>query len=516
VAVKNTGDGRRGRYRGGMQTLCRAVAASVLLLLAVHAAPGQVTRWTNPAGGSFGDPANWDNGVPDTTKEGRFELPGAYTVVLDQARTVTQLTSTGADLTLDLGGFALRSSVTVIGGHLTARNGQFGKRLDAEQGAVVVIESDGIFRMDGYSVPRGFILRDTSRVVLRGRLTDCVAEPHSSCDGGIFLAEPGCSVRVEGGVLSAMFSYNQAPVEVIGGSVRHEGAFFPRGLLVDGGGAGGGANTIHVEGPCTVRNGGIGATDGSFLGTGEFLFEGPTTTVGNLREVRGHVTFRGGATALPNSSWPNVNVLEGGSIDLQRGSSILKRVWGMNIRLEPETAVTQLGLGWTGSTAPLDRFVTFVLDGATTPAHPRHSVSFDTRRLGGTLRIEAWNTNVFRVGDEVTILKTGYGFFEQQFDQVELPELDGGRRFEVVTVNNTPEDSTVRIRVVAGGSNPCWSSDFNGDGDYGTDQDIEAFFACIGGTCCALCGSADFNSDGDTGTDQDIEGFFRVLGGHPC
>jgi hypothetical protein len=60
------------------------------------------------------------------------------------------------------------------------------------------------------------------------------------------------------------------------------------------------------------------------------------------------------------------------------------------------------------------------------------------------------------------------------------------------------------------------SADFNGDGDVGTDADIEAFFACLSGTCCATCGSADFNGDGDVGTDADIESFFRVLGGGAC
>jgi|GEM_PF-4802191 len=64
----------------------------------------------------------------------------------------------------------------------------------------------------------------------------------------------------------------------------------------------------------------------------------------------------------------------------------------------------------------------------------------------------------------------------------------------------------------------CGTADFNGDGDFGTDQDIEAFFACLGGTCCAACfeGGADFNRDGDFGTDQDIEAFFRVLAGGAC
>jgi hypothetical protein len=64
----------------------------------------------------------------------------------------------------------------------------------------------------------------------------------------------------------------------------------------------------------------------------------------------------------------------------------------------------------------------------------------------------------------------------------------------------------------------CGSADFDCDGDSGTDADIEAFFACIAGSCpAAPCAStADFNMDGDSGTDADIESFFRVLAGGPC
>jgi hypothetical protein len=63
---------------------------------------------------------------------------------------------------------------------------------------------------------------------------------------------------------------------------------------------------------------------------------------------------------------------------------------------------------------------------------------------------------------------------------------------------------------------PCGNADFDGDGDSGTDADIEAFFACLGGNCCLTCGSADFDGDGDSGTDADIEAFFSVLGGGGC
>jgi hypothetical protein len=76
--------------------------------------------------------------------------------------------------------------------------------------------------------------------------------------------------------------------------------------------------------------------------------------------------------------------------------------------------------------------------------------------------------------------------------------------------NFTVEDVTV-TRVPT-----CGTADFNGDGDLGTDQDIQAFFACLAGDCCPTCGSADFNGDGDLGTDADIEAFFRVLSGGVC
>jgi hypothetical protein len=64
----------------------------------------------------------------------------------------------------------------------------------------------------------------------------------------------------------------------------------------------------------------------------------------------------------------------------------------------------------------------------------------------------------------------------------------------------------------------CGSSDFNCDGDTGTDADIAAFFECLGGNCpAAPCtSSADFNGDGDFGTDADIASFFRVLSGGGC
>lgn len=64
----------------------------------------------------------------------------------------------------------------------------------------------------------------------------------------------------------------------------------------------------------------------------------------------------------------------------------------------------------------------------------------------------------------------------------------------------------------------CGFADYDGDGDLG-DRDIEAFFQCLAGRCCATCfpGGTDMDGDGDAGTDADIEAFFRLMAGvFPC
>jgi hypothetical protein len=86
-----------------------------------------------------------------------------------------------------------------------------------------------------------------------------------------------------------------------------------------------------------------------------------------------------------------------------------------------------------------------------------------------------------------------------------------------ISTGDTSEFSAC-VALGTGSTQLCGTADFNGDSDFGTDQDIEAFFACLAGNCCPTCwpAGADFNGDGDSGTDQDIEAFFRILAGGTC
>jgi hypothetical protein len=93
------------------------------------------------------------------------------------------------------------------------------------------------------------------------------------------------------------------------------------------------------------------------------------------------------------------------------------------------------------------------------------------------------------------------------------PRYDGTVTLGVFKPHTVP---SVEVTGVAVPGPTCGTADFNRDSEVGTDADIEAFFACLGGNCCPTCQSVDFNDDGDMGTDADIESFFRVLAGEAC
>ncbi len=150
--------------------------------------------------------------------------------------------------------------------------------------------------------------------------------------------------------------------------------------------------------------------------------------------------------------------------------------------------------------------------------------------------IDGWTTYTWDVPDtSSTVLPPGWGGTGDEDPVTFEPRLPAGRTWTSVLANvdevrvSTMQPGyfysssfweagfdNVNIIVIGGGA--CGTADFDGDGDVGTDGDIEAFFACLAGECCATChsGGADFNGDGDVGTDADIEAFFRVLAGGNC
>jgi hypothetical protein len=154
---------------------------------------------------------------------------------------------------------------------------------------------------------------------------------------------------------------------------------------------------------------------------------------------------------------------------------------------------------------------------------PVSSFSFTRPRLDGTasapLVFPAWTLQAqdtsLAVLDEVSQARvTATTSIASQVFTVAAPSIAR----VLIAAHSLPGDSVYAMIIddVSMTLQPCGSADFNGDGDIGTDQDIEAFFACLAGNCCPTCGSTDFNGDGDIATDADIEAFFRVLAGGTC
>ncbi|HYF14151.1 MAG TPA: S8 family serine peptidase [Phycisphaerales bacterium] len=64
----------------------------------------------------------------------------------------------------------------------------------------------------------------------------------------------------------------------------------------------------------------------------------------------------------------------------------------------------------------------------------------------------------------------------------------------------------------------CDSLDFNGDGLFPDNQDLEDFFSVFGGGACSTgtCGDLDFNNDGLFPDNDDVQDFLAVFGGGSC
>jgi hypothetical protein len=143
---------------------------------------------------------------------------------------------------------------------------------------------------------------------------------------------------------------------------------------------------------------------------------------------------------------------------------------------------------------------------------PYSNAPWTMTKANGTL---AFATDGYTVNTNANALRWGclynFGF------TADVPPVTGSATLALFKPGTLASITVAGLPVPTPPGN-CGSADFDCDGDVGTDADIEAFFACLGGSCpSAPCtGSADFDGDGDVGTDADIEAFFSVLGGGDC
>jgi len=109
----------------------------------------------------------------------------------------------------------------------------------------------------------------------------------------------------------------------------------------------------------------------------------------------------------------------------------------------------------------------------------------------------------------------GFAFFDAQ-------TLPGNDRWFIRP--QTPNDNVgVGADLISGNASGdcslgCDSIDFNGDGLFPDNQDIQDFFDVFGGGACSTgtCNDIDFNNDQLFPDNADLEAFLRVFGGGAC
>jgi hypothetical protein len=511
-----------------------AAFASVLAAAILSSpAPAQTARWINPSGGGFATPSNWDVGHPPAQTDTASFGPGAaYTVTLNADTTVTNLAVDTGSPTVDLGGHQLHIGVGTGPGVVTLA--------PTGTGTISVTLRNGTMTLPVLPFNSGMFIGGGG-----GSTTNVTIGPNAS------ITSPYCSINIGGaGVANVTLS----------GTIYLANGAYPDGAVI----VNAGSTLLVTSGtlsPNHLRNfggrvtmaGGTGNVT-TTINTGDFTLSGGAhLTSGGGMMCSGHLAISGGAslatyglTDLTGSD----TILDGGtfgsgggdfgaqgsptSLVLRNGGAINWPTAGFSFSGNPHVSVgpgctvntsvvmqggllhvdqganMTLGVLTVGSPVTLE----VAIDGANLPAAPMitcNPSSTVAATLAGTLAVIPDHPNNLHIGDQVEVIRVGAGHTIQgSFAALNAPTIGGGRQFQIIQTTQS-----VLVRVVSGGS-PCWNADFDGDGDVGTDADIQAFFACLAGNCCTTCASPDFDGDGDTGTTADIEAFFRILAGGPC
>jgi hypothetical protein len=480
--------------------LARTAAAALLLAATATPALADIVHWINPAGGAFETNANWDRGSPPAVGDTAFfDLAGTYTVTVGADHTVTFLNFSRGDVTVNLGTHALVVGSPQSFGSFTMAPAESGGSCTARLVGGTVALWGGPSLAPGATVSvNGTNVSDTAA----GGNSN--AQAFYSLGSSVILSNGG-TINTQHGTLTG------ANVQIT------SGGFFtaqilectqPSNITVTG------ANSrLRAEDFMTLR-GSLRVDNGGHV----FLFSNDRVTMLNCQAV---VDGSGSAIAAnPQAdAASSILVQNGGSL----GSGASNVTCNAAVTIDPGCT---LGAGghFTGLLSldfdstinatflAVDQGLTITLDGLTSRTTPLIFCGAQgTVGLAGPLTIVPRNANALRSPRTFTIIQHSVHDVGT-FASLSAPALGGNR---TLTMSQTGATGVVTVNVVPGGD-PCWSADFDSDGDTGTDADIEAFFACIANNCCPACGSTDFNSDGDASTDIDIEAFFRVLAGGAC
>jgi len=158
--------------------------------------------------------------------------------------------------------------------------------------------------------------------------------------------------------------------------------------------------------------------------------------------------------------------------------------------------------GWNGG-LPGDRTFAaepFFVDGAGLDGEPGTNDD-DTHLAAGSPAIDRGRNSAF----PATIITDADGA-PRRADVADTPDLGVGTR------------PIIDLGAFEAPGDTCDSVDFNGDGLFPDNADLEDFLSVFSGGVCSTgtCGDIDFNNDGLSPDNWDVEEFFGVFGGGSC
>jgi fibronectin-binding autotransporter adhesin len=269
--------------------------------LAVTSCPsGQSTSWTNPAGGLWGEPTNWSNGVPGTGCDASITLAGTYTVVGDVG---------GAASSLTLGGLSGKQTLQIAGS--TSGGGQPQESLFNIGAGNLTVGTNGVLQFTGIgSNPGPATLSGAATIINSGLVRTDVGSGAGTRDiQNNVTNQPGGTIAMHADTITC------------GCGGTH--TWLNHGTVSTDAGT---TNSFSgtAAGVLFTQDGGTFTNNGRALVSGEFTHTGGTTT-GNAIEVCGGLDAPGPGSA--GFTFENIpGTCQGGGFDGDVGAGTSVRV----------------------------------------------------------------------------------------------------------------------------------------------------------------------------------------------
>ncbi len=400
LSINNIGVGYTLTATGGGLTAATSNAFDIT-------ASAGINSWVNAAGGAWSTAANWSQGsVPDPSDTVTIELPGTYTVTVDQNVTVGRLRLGGASgtqtLAIGTNTFTMAESVFVAPQGVVALSGSSLNGIGTMRvagtfnwtgGAIAGVGGDVVVATGGVLNATGALARNLQERTLRivGTATWSASGTLNVGLGALLHIAPGGSLAVTS---DPSFTFN------LGGATPR---LHNEGTLTRSGSAGifllqmpweNDGTTVLTSGQLTATNGsGAGSSGGALqLGAGTTLLINNGTynwDAGSSTSGTGTLTVSAGTVNVSSPfAHPGPVTVAGGDLNLLGATNSITglTISGGNLGGAAGTTVTLNGTtAWTGGSIGTSGIVTVPLGATLNVSNAvAHTLSSATLQIAGT------------------------------------------------------------------------------------------------------------------------------------